>query len=342
MIRDAAVRVERLERRFGAFVAVAGISFDVSPGEIFGFLGPNGSGKSTTIRMLTGLLLPSAGAAWVDGLDVRTESEAIKARIGYMSQRFSLYEDLTVAQNLDFYGGIYGIPKARKAARKAWALEMAGLAGREKSLTRELAGGWRQRLALAAAILHEPRIVFLDEPTSGVDPMSRRAFWELIRAMARDGVTVFVTTHYMDEAEYCDRLALMSEGRIIALGTPDELRDKHMPEDVLEVAVDRSVEALEVLAREPCVREAAVFGAMLHVVVAEARGDAVSVRRALESAGLAVARVEKIVPSLEDVFVSLIEAESRSATGGARTHPCSPGRSERRGVWGATPGPPTL
>jgi ABC-2 type transport system ATP-binding protein len=309
---EAAVRVEDLERRFGAFVAVDRVSFEVARGEIFGFLGPNGAGKSTTIRMLTGLLAPTGGTGWVDGLDVRTEGEAIKERIGYMSQKFSLYEDLTVAQNLDFYGGIYRIPKEKKAARKAWALEMAGLADRQDSLTRELAGGWRQRLALAAAILHEPKILFLDEPTSGVDPISRRNFWDLIRTMAREGVTIFVTTHYMDEAEYCDRLALIYRGRLIALGTPEQLKREHMPEDVLEVALDRPAEALEALRRQPRVREAALFGNLLHVVVADAAEDAAVVRAALAEAGLLVERTEKIVPSLEDVFVSLIEAEDRA------------------------------
>ncbi len=309
---DLAVRVEGLERRFGDFVAVDRVSFEVPWGEIFGFLGPNGAGKSTTIRMLTGLLAPTGGTGYVAGLDVRTEGEAVKERIGYMSQKFSLYEDLTVEQNLDFYGGIYRIPREKKAARKAWAMEMAGLAGREKSLTRELAGGWRQRLALGAAILHEPKIVFLDEPTSGVDPISRRVFWDLIRTMARQGVTVFVTTHYMDEAEYCDRLALVYKGRIIAIGTPDQLKQEHMPEDVLEAAVDRPVEALEILPREPAVREAAMFGKLLHVVVADAAADAPVVQAALERAGIRVERIEKILPSLEDVFVSLIEAEDRA------------------------------
>ncbi|HEX7124811.1 MAG TPA: ABC transporter ATP-binding protein [Thermodesulfobacteriota bacterium] len=308
---DLAVRVRGLERRFGDFVAVDRVSFEVPWGEVFGFLGPNGAGKSTTIRMLTGLLAPTAGEGEVAGYDVRTEGEAIKARIGYMSQRFSLYEDLTVEQNLDFYGGIYRIPKAKKGARKTWAVEMAGLAGRERTLTRELAGGWRQRLALGAAILHEPRILFLDEPTSGVDPISRRAFWDLIRTLARDGVTVFVTTHYMDEAEYCDRLALIYRGRMIALGTPDQLKREHMPEDVLEVAVDRPVEALEALSREPSVREAAIFGALLHVVVPEAAAGVPVVRSTLEGAGLRVSRIERILPTLEDVFVSLIEAEDR-------------------------------
>ena len=309
---DLAVRVENLERRFGDFVAVDRISFQVPRGEIFGFLGPNGAGKSTTIRMLTGLLAPSGGSGWVGGLDIRTQGEAVKEIIGYMSQKFSLYEDLTVEQNLDFYGGIYRIPKEKKAARKVWALEMAGLTGREKNLTRELAGGWRQRLALGAAILHEPRILFLDEPTSGVDPISRRNFWDLIRTMAHEGVTVFVTTHYMDEAEYCDRLALIYRGRIIALGTPDQLKRDYMPEDVLEVAVDRSVDALEVLPKEPAVHEAALFGTVLHVVVADAAADATTVRAALERAGIRVDRIEKILPSLEDVFVSLIEAHDRA------------------------------
>ncbi len=309
---ELAVRVEQLERRFGDFVAVDRVSFEVPQGEIFGFLGPNGAGKSTTIRMLTGLLAPTGGTGWVGGRDIRTQGEAIKEIIGYMSQKFSLYEDLTVEQNLDFYGGIYRIPKARKAARKAWALEMAGLVGREQTLTRELAGGWRQRLALGAAILHEPRILFLDEPTSGVDPISRRNFWDLIRTLARQGVTVFVTTHYMDEAEYCDRLALIYKGRIIALGTPDQLKDEHMRDAVLEVAVDRPVDALELLPREPAVREAALFGTLLHVVVADAAADAPTVKAALERAGLRVDRVEPILPSLEDVFVSLIEAENRA------------------------------
>ena len=311
MPSDVAVKVEELVRRFGAFVAVDRISFEVPQGEIFGFLGPNGAGKSTTIRMLTGLLAPTEGRGWVGGRDIRTEGERIKEIIGYMSQKFSLYEDLTVEQNLDFYGGFYRIPAAKKASRKAWALEMAGLTGRETALTRELAGGWRQRLALGAAVLHEPSILFLDEPTSGVDPISRRKFWELIRTLARQGVTVFVTTHYMDEAEYCDRLALIYRGRLIALGTPDELKREHMPEDVLEVEVERPMEALEVLGKLPAVREAALFGALLHAVTADADTAIPAIRTALDRAGIPAVRIEKILPSLEDVFVSLIEAEDR-------------------------------
>jgi ABC-2 type transport system ATP-binding protein len=306
---ELAVTVRDLVRRFGEFVAVDRISFDVAVGEVFGFLGPNGSGKSTTIRMLTGLLVPSGGGGTVAGFDIVRASARIKDVIGYMSQKFSLYEDLTVAQNLDFYAGIYRVPKTRRAARRAWALEMAGLVGREASLTRDLAGGWRQRLALACAVLHEPRILFLDEPTSGVDPLSRRAFWELIRSLARGGVTVFVTTHYMDEAEYCDRLALIHQGRKIAEGTPEALKRERMRGDVLEVAVDRPVEALERLADEPAVREVALFGALLHAVVADADRDGPRVRDALVDAGLTVTGLARIAPSLEDVFVSAIEAE---------------------------------
>jgi ABC-2 type transport system ATP-binding protein len=308
---EPAVRVEELERRFGTFVAVDHISFEVAAGEIFGFLGPNGSGKSTTIRMLIGLLRPSGGKGWVAGHDIWTESAAIKTASGYMSQRFSLYEDLTVKQNLEFYGGVYGVPKAAKAERMRWALQIAGLAGREGNLTRELAGGWRQRLALACAVLHEPRILFLDEPTSGVDPISRRAFWDLIRAMASRGVTVFVSTHYMDEAEYCDRLALLDQGRIVALGRPEELRRAHLGVEILEVDVDRPVEALARLDREPAVREAALFGTTLHVAVADAATASPAVRAALETSNIRVDRIERIPPSLEDVFVSLIEARAR-------------------------------
>jgi len=307
----AAVSVRDLARRFGQFVAVDRVSFDVEPGEVFGFLGPNGSGKSTTIRMLTGLLIPSGGSGRVAGFDITTQSQAIKEVIGYVSQRFSLYEDLTVGQNLDFYAGIYRVPRARRAARRQWALEMAGLGGHEARLTRDLAGGWRQRLALACAVMHEPRILFLDEPTSGVDPISRRSFWDLIRTMARQGVTVFVTTHYMDEAEYCDRLALIYQGRLVAQGSPDALKRDRMRGDVLEVAVDRPLDALRVLAREPAALESGVFGALLHVVVADAARDAAAVRGALARADVRVERLERIAPSLEDVFVSAVQHEAR-------------------------------
>ena len=302
---DVAVEIKDLRRTFGDFVAVDNISLKVKRGEIFGFLGPNGAGKSTTIRMLCGLLMPTGGSGTVGGYDIFTEAEAIKRIIGYMSQRFSLYEDLTVEENINFYGGIYRVPKARRAARKEWVLEMAGLAGRKDVVSRTLATGFKQRLALGCAILHEPPILFLDEPTSGVDPVSRRKFWGLIHDLADAGTTVFVTTHYMEEADYCDRLALIYRGRIIAGATPMELRQQYMKRDILEVEVDRAADAMEVLLKEGI--ENAIFGSALHATVDEAATAAPEIRRVLESAHIAVRRVEKIVPSLEDVFVTLIE-----------------------------------
>ncbi len=309
---DTAVAVRQLTKRFGSFVAVDRVSFEVRRGEIFGFLGPNGAGKSTTIRMLCGILAPTDGAGTVAGFDVRSQAEDIKANIGYMSQKFSLYEDLTVEENIDFYAGIYRIPGAEKADRKLWVLQMAGLTGHRRALTRELSGGWKQRLALGCAILHRPPIVFLDEPTSGVDPISRRKFWELIYEMAGQGVTVFVTTHYMDEAEYCDRLALIYRGELIAAGTPLELKTDLMPEDVLEVLCDRPETAMGEIEKLPSVKEAALFGRGLHVVAPSAEAAAPQIRRLLAEQGHAVERVERIVPSLEDVFVSLIEARDRA------------------------------
>ncbi len=302
---EIAVEVSDLRRTFGDFVAVDNISLKVKKGEIFGFLGPNGAGKSTTIRMLCGLLMPTGGSGTVGGFDVLTQSESIKRIIGYMSQRFSLYEDLTVEENVDFYGGIYRVPKARRTARKAWVLEMAGLAGRKDVVTRTLATGFKQRLALGCAILHEPPIIFLDEPTSGVDPVSRRNFWGLIHDLADGGTTVFVTTHYMEEADYCDRLALIYRGQIIAEATPMELRQRYMKREILEVEVDRVADAMEVLLKKGI--ENAIFGSTLHVTVDNALVAGAQIRGTLESAGVVVRRVEKIIPSLEDVFVTLIE-----------------------------------
>jgi ABC-2 type transport system ATP-binding protein len=309
----SAVEVRELEKRFGRFLAVDKVSFAVRPGEILGFLGPNGAGKSTTIRMLCGILAPSSGSGSVAGLDIRTQSEEIKTRIGYMSQRFSLYEDLTVEENIDFFSGIYRIPAARKADRKAWVLEMAGLKDLRASRTGVLSGGWKQRLALGCAVLHEPPVVFLDEPTSGVDPVSRRRFWELIYQMAQNHVTVFVTTHYMDEAEYCDRLGLIYRGRLIASGTPEELKTKWMEQTVLEVACDRPNEALAVLEALPGVHEASLFGQALHVVVSGGPAGGEQISRALANAGFGLQHMQEIAPSLEDVFLSLIEAHDRQA-----------------------------
>jgi ABC-2 type transport system ATP-binding protein len=306
-----AVVVRELERRFGSFVAVNRISFEVRRGEIFGFLGPNGAGKSTTIRMLSGILAPTGGSGTVAGFDVRTQAEEIKSRIGYMSQRFSLYEDLTVEENLDFYSGIYRIPAAKKKERKEWALEMAGLQDHRGTRTGILSGGWKQRLALGCAVLHEPPIIFLDEPTSGVDPISRRRFWDLIYDLAGRGVTAFVTTHYMDEAEYCDRLTLIYRGELIAMGTPAELKARVMRDDVLEVVCDRPQEALDHVLEAEGIKEAALFGRGLHVVTEGGAGAAQLLRERLARSGHQVARIEKVRPALEDVFVSLIEAHDR-------------------------------
>jgi ABC-2 type transport system ATP-binding protein len=310
--REEAVVVQDLVKRFGRFVAVDRVSFAVGRGEIFGFLGPNGAGKSTTIRMLCGILTPTEGRGTVAGFDIRTAQEEIKAHIGYMSQKFSLYEDLTVEENIDFYSGIYRIPPEEKAQRKQWVIEMSGLQEHRRSLTAVLSGGWKQRLALGCAIIHRPPIIFLDEPTSGVDPISRRKFWELIYDLAAHGVTVFVTTHYMDEAEYCDRLGLIYRGELVALGTPEQLKTELMHEDVLEVFCDRPETALGEIEKLPAVKEAAMFGRGLHVVAPNAEEAIRQVRRRLDEQGLAIARIEKIAPSLEDVFVSLIEARDRA------------------------------
>ncbi len=307
-----AVVVKDLVKRFGGFAAVNGVSFEVRKGEIFGFLGPNGAGKSTTIRMLCGILAPTSGAGTVAGFDIFREAETIKAHIGYMSQKFSLYEDLTVEENVDFYSGIYRIPRERKQERKDWAIAMAGLEDQRRSRTAVLSGGWKQRLALGCAILHSPPILFLDEPTSGVDPISRRQFWDLIYELSSQGVTVFVTTHYMDEAEYCDRLGLIYRGELIALGTPEALKHEFMQEDVLEVLCDRPQDAIGEIEKLPEVGEAALFGRGLHVVAPDGNAAAAAIRDLAARRGWAVERVEPILPSLEDVFVSLIEAHDRA------------------------------
>jgi ABC-2 type transport system ATP-binding protein len=305
------VTLRDLEKHFGDFVAVNKVSLDVKRGEIFGFLGPNGAGKSTTIRMLCGILQPNSGSGTVAGYDIIREAEVIKKNIGYMSQRFSLYEDLTVEENIDFFSGIYRIAAEKKKARKEWVIEMAGLAEHRKSLTATLSGGWKQRLALGCAILHEPPIIFLDEPTSGVDPISRRNFWDLIYRMAGEGVTVFVTTHYMDEAEYCDRLGLIYRGELIALGTPVELKTRHMTEEIVEVLCEHPHEAIELIEKLPGIRHAALFGRGLHVVVELATDAIPAIVKGLTASGCRPVRVVKIVPSLEDVFISLIEERDR-------------------------------
>jgi ABC-2 type transport system ATP-binding protein len=304
------VEVEDLVKTFGNFVAVDHVHFQVKRGEIFGFLGPNGAGKSTTIRILCGLLLPTAGKGRVSGFDLMKEPEKIKQAIGYMSQKFSLYDDLTVVENLHFFGGVYGLSRSMQKKRENEVLEMISLQDFRDRITRTLAVGWKQRLALGCAILHEPSILFLDEPTSGVDPISRRNFWSLIQQMGEKGVTTFVTTHYMDEAEYCDRLALIYQGKVIALGTPSELKLKTLPQGVLEVECTPLIPAVDLLKKEPWISEAAVFGDRLHAIGTGRVELEPEVKALFEKHEIALGRMERIRPSLEDAFVALIERES--------------------------------
>ena len=303
-----AVVVENLVKRFGDFVAVDRLNLAVRKGEVFGFLGPNGAGKSTTIRMLCGLLTPTSGRAQVAGFDVGRKPEAVRQNIGYMSQKFSLYNDLKVIENLRLFAGLYSVPAKDLQERIEWALAMANLKGQENLITATLPGGWKQRLALGCAVLHRPPILFLDEPTSGVDPISRRKFWDLIHQMAEEGVTVFVTTHYMEEAEYCNRLALIFRGKMVALGTPSELKRDSMKGELLLVECAPLGSAVEALQSVSDVMDAAVFGNALHLVVRDAAAAEPRIATYLAGRGIAVSRMEKIRPSLEDVFVSLTTA----------------------------------
>lgn len=303
-----AITVSNLTRKFGDFVAVDRLTFDVRRGEIFGFLGSNGAGKSTTIRMLCGLLAPTSGSAIVDGIDVGRDPEAVKRRIGYMSQRFSLYERLTVDQNIRFFGGLYGLDGPRLDARRRFVIEMAGLKGRESMRAADLAGGWRQRLALGCAILHEPPIIFLDEPTGGVDPLSRRHFWNLIDDVSASGVTVLVTTHYLDEAEHCHRIAIIHAGRLAALGTTDELKQVFAGRTILEVQAASPVRAMQALDGMPDVEKTSIFGTAVHAILHADRGMTPgTIRRRLASAGVPVIEVTPVQPSLEDVFLDVVE-----------------------------------
>ncbi|HUH12203.1 MAG TPA: ABC transporter ATP-binding protein [Longimicrobiales bacterium] len=314
MSAAGAVVVQDLTKRFGAFTAVDGVTFTVAEGEIFGFLGPNGAGKTTTIKMLTGLLPPTAGTGRVAGHDIRTGARDIQRSIGYMSQKFSLYADLRAGENIELFAGLYGVTGARYAERRRWVLEMAGLAGRERRLTAELPLGWKQRLALGCAVLHEPPILFLDEPTSGVDPVARRAFWDLIHELAAGGTTVFVSTHYMEEAEHCHRLALMNRGRLIALDRPAALRGA-MAEPLFEVRVADAALGVAALEAAPGIVDAAMFGRALHVVTESERAGEAAIRGALASAGMAADTVAPVEPSLEDVFVSLVRREGGAVLG---------------------------
>ena len=302
-----AIEVRHLTRRFGAFTAVADLSFDVHKGEIFGFLGSNGAGKSTTIRMLCGLLRPTSGRATVGGVDVGNDPEGVKRRIGYMSQRFSLYELLTVDQNIGFFGGIYGLSGDRLARRREFVLEMAGLRGRETTLARDLSGGWRQRLALGCAVLHEPPILFLDEPTGGVDPLSRRQFWRLIDSLSASGVTVLVTTHYLDEAERCHRVALIHAGRLATIGTVAEVKQIFASRPIVEIRADRPVEAMSALDAMQEVEKTSLFGTAVHAVLRSAATTQQQIRSLLNQRGLTVASVDLVEPSLEDVFLDVVD-----------------------------------
>ncbi len=314
MSAQPAVMAEHLTKRFGEFVAVDDIDLTVATGEIFGFLGPNGAGKSTTIRMLCGLMRPTAGRAEVLGLDVARNPEAIRERIGYMAQRSAMYNDLTVSELLHFYGRIYGLPEGERRRKVDGWIERAGLVGRERQLVGTLSGGWRQRLALGCAILHRPTLMLLDEPTSGTDPVQRREFWELIYRFADEGTTVLVTTHYMDEAEHCDVLAFIHDGRIISQGFPQTIKRTAMRGGLLEIVADPWMAAMQALREVPEVRDAALYGVAIHAVADDPLAAAPRVRRVLEDRGIAVRRIEQRLPTLEDVFVSLT---GRALDGGA-------------------------
>jgi ABC-2 type transport system ATP-binding protein len=306
-VTDHAIVVDHLSRHFGAFRAVDDVSFEVKRGEVFGFLGSNGAGKSTTIRMLCGLLAPTSGRAFVDGIDVSRDAAAVRRRIGYMSQRFSLYERLTVDENIRFYAGLYGLRGERLERRRRFVIEMAGLTGKERELTSALAGGWRQRLALGCALMHEPPIVFLDEPTGGVDPVSRRDFWRLIDGLAHAGTTVLVTTHYLDEAERCDRVAIIHAGRLAALGTTSELKQVFEDRPIIEIVGPQPVRIMARLDVDPLVEKTSLFGTSVHAVLSDRSVAPDAVRDVLTGAGLAVTSIAHVAPSLEDVFLDVVD-----------------------------------
>jgi ABC-2 type transport system ATP-binding protein len=304
---EPAILVRDLTRKFGGFSAVDRVSFSVERGEIFGFLGANGAGKSTTIRMMCGLLKPTSGTAIVDGVDVSLNPEAVKRRIGYMSQKFSLYEALTVEQNIRFFGALYGLSDEQIDVRMAFVLEMAGLRQREHVRARDLAGGWRQRLALGCAILHQPRIVFLDEPTGGVDPLSRRQFWRLIEDMSREGITVLVTTHYLDEAEHCHRIAIINAGRLATIGTSRQLKAIFAERPIVEIHSAHPVEVMRALETMAEVEKATVFGTAVHAVLRSPAADPDELGRRLSARGLTISSIDRVMPSLEDVFLDVVE-----------------------------------
>lgn len=308
-MRENVIEVKNLTKKFGHFSAVDNITFNVEKGEIFGFLGANGAGKSTTIRMLCGLLSSTSGTALVAGYDINKDPEKIKENIGYMSQKFSLYDDLTVEENIEFFGGIYKLSEDKLIERKKWALEIAALKGKEKRLTRELPGGWKQRLALSCALLHEPKIVFLDEPTGGVDPISRRDFWELINDLSEKQITIFVTTHYLDEAEYCNDIMLIQAGKIIAGGSPKELKTKYLTNPIVEVECSNPLGALDSLENKEWINEVSMFGVYLHVNLKNEKEGIRNLKKDLLKNKIEIKKINRITPSLEDVFIHLIESK---------------------------------
>jgi ABC-2 type transport system ATP-binding protein len=306
-----AVEAHELTKQFDHFTAVDHISFTIPRRQIFGFLGPNGAGKTTTIRMLLGLIKPTSGTATVLGFDILRQAEEIRKRVGYMSQKFSLYNDLTVEENLNFYGGTYGVRGERLRQRKRYILKMAGLEGRERELTKNLAGGWKQRLALGTAIIHEPEMLFLDEPTAGVDPISRRAFWSLLYELAEGGTTIMVTTHYMDEAEHCQSLAFIQGGRLVAMGSPQEIKTREMHGQVLEVDCDQPEVAVPILRQLGLFEEVTLYGALIHVVTPNPGEHQPLIEQALGEKGVRIAAIDRIAPSLEDVFIASARRQER-------------------------------
>ncbi|HOJ06419.1 MAG: ABC transporter ATP-binding protein [Ignavibacteriota bacterium] len=307
-----AIEVNNLTKKFGDFTAVNNINFDVKQGEIFGFLGANGAGKSTTIRMLIGVLEPTSGDAMVGGYSIMNDSEMVKRHIGYMSQKFSLYNDLTVAENIRFYAGVYGLDGKKYQERKQWVLKVANLENMENMLTSSLPGGIKQRLALGTAVIHEPKIVFLDEPTSGVDPVSRRNFWDLINDLSDAGTTVLVTTHYLDEAEFCNDIILINAGRLVAQGNAKALKTNYIKNPILEIESDRVVDSLEILEKEKWVGETSIFGNYIHVILNDDTITEKNITQLLyEQNGIKIKRIERIIPTLEDVFIHLIEKDNK-------------------------------
>lgn len=306
------IEVKNLTKKFGRFVSVDNISFTVAQGEIFGFLGANGAGKSTTIRMLCGILEPTSGDALVGGYSIMKEPDKVKTQIGYMSQKFSLYNDLTVEENINFFGGVYGLYNDKLEERKKWVLKVANLEGREKTITGSLPGGIKQRLALGTAVIHEPKIVFLDEPTSGVDPISRRNFWDLINELSSHGITVFVTTHYLEEAEFCNNIILINAGKLIAEGSSKELKTNYLTNTILEIECERTVAAMEILEKEDFVDEVSIFGNNMHIAVNDKYKGENGIRDILTGRNsIRVSRIDRIVPTLEDVFIHLLEKDKR-------------------------------